>query len=218
MMPRIQAVVFDLDGLLIDSEPIFAEVARRLLARRRLAPDPAILRRMMGTPARAALALLVAHHELTESIDDLNTECIGLFFEILGEQPVPLLNGVAEFLDLVERHDLPKAIATSSSARYLERVLTPHGLLTRFQFALTCDDVTHGKPHPEVYLAAATRFAINPAAMLVLEDSPNGLRAAKAAGARCVVVPHGLVPREEIQSADLIVDHLGAPELAALFT
>jgi beta-phosphoglucomutase-like phosphatase (HAD superfamily) len=108
---------------------------------------------------------------------------------------------------------MPKAIATSSTRQYVEWVLQPHGLLSRFAFALTADDVSQGKPHPEIYEKAAARCGCDSAAMLVLEDSVNGMRAAKAAGARCVVVPHALVDRNELGPADAIVARLDAPEL-----
>jgi beta-phosphoglucomutase-like phosphatase (HAD superfamily) len=86
-------------------------------------------------------------------------------------------------------------------------------VLDHFDFILTCDDVTLGKPHPEVYQKAAARLNLRPDDMLVLEDSPNGLRAAKGAGARCAVVPHHLVPREELVGADAILTSLEEPRL-----
>jgi HAD superfamily hydrolase (TIGR01509 family) len=213
---NVRSVVFDLDGLLVDTEPIFAEAARRLIVRVGRIPSPDVLRSMMGTPARQALQLLCDHYQLTHTIEELAEEGTRLFLELLGKEPAPLLPGVRELLDRLERKGLPKAIATSSSADYVERILKPHGLRQRFAFALTCDDIQRGKPHPEIYKKAAERFGHPPAEMVVLEDSPNGLRAAQAAGARCVVVPHGLVPLEEVAAADAIVTSLAAPRLAEL--
>src|SRR5262249_62384806 len=109
-----------------------------------------------------------------------------------------------------------KAIATSSSAAYVARVLGPHGVLHRFAFVLTCEDVRQGKPAPEVYEKAAARFGHAPGEMVVLEDSPNGLRAAKAAGARRVGVPHARVPLDALAGADAVVPSLDAPELGEL--
>lgn len=212
----IRSVVFDLDGLLVDTEPLFEEAASRLLARRGLAPVPEVFRAMMGTPARQALQDFRAHYQLSESITELAAESYELFFEVLGQQPAPLMPGVLDLLEQLERKGLPKAIATSSTARYVERILGPHQLLPRFSFALTADDVHLGKPHPEVYEKAAARFGHAPVEMLVLEDSPNGLRAAKAAGARCIVVPHALVSVTEMTLADAILPSLAAAELSAL--
>jgi HAD superfamily hydrolase (TIGR01509 family) len=212
----VRSVVFDLDGLLVDTEPIFEEAANRLLARRGLVPVPAVLRAMMGTPARQAFQGLCDHYQLTETVADLVAETARLFQEVLGERPVALLPGVGELLDRLERKRIPKAIATSSSAAYVERILAPHELVQRFAFVLTCEDVRLGKPFPEVYEKAAARFGHAPGEMVVLEDSPNGLRAAKAAGARCVVVPHPLVPLDDVTGADAIVPSLAAPRLHQL--
>jgi HAD superfamily hydrolase (TIGR01509 family) len=209
----IRSVVFDLDGLMIDTEPIFRESSRRLLARRGLMPEQRVFQKMLGTPSRQALQIFREHHVLPESIEELAIESSQLFYEVLGEQPVPLMPGVLALLDRLEQKGVPKAVATSSSRRYVQRILAPHDLLHRFAFLLTCDDVKHGKPSPEIYEKAASRLEHPAKDMLVLEDSPNGLRAAKGAGARCVIVPHALVPLDDLAGADAIVPSLDSSEL-----
>jgi HAD superfamily hydrolase (TIGR01509 family) len=214
--PPICCVVFDLDGLLIDSEPIFEEAARRLLAVRGKKLITEVMRQMMGAPAREALPLFRDHHGLNDSIETIGAEYRGHFFAVVGEKPVALMPGALELLERLEAKNVPRAIATSSTARYVEWVLGPHRLMHRFGFVLTADDVTHGKPHPEIYEKAAARFGCPASGMLVLEDSINGMRSAKAAGARCVVVPHALVNVDELSAADAIVPRLDAPELLDL--
>jgi pseudouridine 5'-phosphatase len=209
----VRAVVFDLDGLLIDTEPVFTEAARRLLACHGRQLDTGFMASIMGVPGRDALPRFRDHFRLTVAVDELAAEYKREFQAVLRGSPPPLMPGAAELLDSLERHGLPKAIATSSGCDYVNRVFGPHGLLDRFAFVLTCDDVTHGKPHPEIYRRAAARLGLTPGEMVVLEDSPNGLKAAKAAGARCVVVPHGGTCRDEIAGADAVVSSLAAPEL-----
>jgi HAD superfamily hydrolase (TIGR01509 family) len=201
---------------MVDTEPIFQESSRRLLAQRGLAPEPQVLQAMLGTPARQALQIFRAHHGLTDSVEELARESSRLFYEVLGQQPAPLMPGVVALLDCLERKGVPKAIATSSSARYVRHILNPHGLLGRFDFILTCEDLRNGKPAPEIYEKAAARFGHGASDMVVLEDSPNGLRAAKAAGARCVIVPHALVPLHDLDGADAIVPSLESPRLREL--
>ncbi len=213
---KLRSVVFDLDGLMVDTEPIFVETARQLLARRGRELLPEIMARMMGMPARDALPFFRQGHQLADSVEDLAAESRALFFAILGQEAAPLLPGVRGLLERLKCRGVPRAIATSSSAAYVQRILTPHQLLDQFDFILTCEDVTQGKPFPEVYQKAAARFGHAPDEMVVLEDSPNGLRAAKAAGARCVVVPHPLVPRQELAGADAILESLEEPRLAEL--
>jgi HAD superfamily hydrolase (TIGR01509 family) len=212
----IRSVVFDLDGLLIDTEPIFEEAARRLLQRRGKALDLQVMRQMMGAPAREVLPLFRARHQLSESMEELAIEYREHFFAVVGDQPVALMPGALELLDRLERKGMPRAIATSSTAKYVEQILAPHRIVQRFAFVLSADDVKQGKPHPEIYQKAAARHGHAAAEMIVLEDSVNGLRAAKAAGANCVVVPHALVNLEELSGADAIVPSLAAPELLEL--
>jgi HAD superfamily hydrolase (TIGR01509 family) len=208
-----RSVVFDLDGILVDTEPIFEEAARRQLARRGLAWSPEVARAMMGTPARQAFEFFRDYHQLSEPVPALIAESSALFYAVLGPNPARLMPGVRDLLDLLEERGIPKAIATSSTASYIDVVFAPHGLLDRFAFVLTCDDVTYGKPHPEVYEKAAARLGHTPGEMVVIEDSVHGVRAAKAAGALCIAVPHARVRAEDLHMADLIVEGLLARRL-----
>jgi HAD superfamily hydrolase (TIGR01509 family) len=212
-----RAVVFDLDGLMVDTETLFEQAATCLLARRGLPPlAPAVLRHMLGRRSDVGFAYFREFYGLADSADDLIAECRELFYATIGDRPVPLMPGVPELLAAVGRRGLPAAIATSSSRAYLGRVLGPHGLLPQFRFALTGDDVSRAKPDPEVYQKAAARLEVAAPDMVVLEDSLNGLAAAKAAGARCVVVPHAVIGREELGAADAVLPSLAAPELYEL--
>jgi HAD superfamily hydrolase (TIGR01509 family) len=97
--------------------------------------------------------------------------------------------GLIDLLHALERHKIPKGIATSSRRSFVEHVLGHFNFAPRFSPILTSEDITEGKPHPEIYLKAADRLGIPPAQMLVLEDSQNGCKAAVAAGAITVAVP-----------------------------
>jgi HAD superfamily hydrolase (TIGR01509 family) len=209
-------VAFDLDGILIDTEPIFAEAVKRFLDRRGLRFEPVVMHRMMGTPAAQSLPIFRDHYELTETIESIGQECKAHFFDALGDEPGPLMPGVGELLHQLRARAIPFCIATSSKPEFVRAVFGPHGFLDYFHFVLTCDDVRRGKPHPDVYELAADRFAIDPAEMLVFEDSPNGVRAAKTAGARCIAVPHAHTPRPLIADADHVVPGLHSEELQVL--
>ncbi len=210
---EFRAVAFDLDGILIDTEPIFAESVRRFLEPRQIAFDPAFMPTMMGTPAVQVLPKFREYFGLRESVEEIARECKEHFLAALGNRAGPLMPGVTQLLDELGRRRVPFGIATSSSREFVQRVFAPHGLLDRFQFVLTCEDVSRGKPFPDVYELAASRFGISPQQMLVFEDSPNGVRAAKSAGAPCIVVPHSHTPRHLIEGADLIVPSLHSDEL-----
>jgi HAD superfamily hydrolase (TIGR01509 family) len=186
---RIRAVVFDFDGLMVNTEEVFHLTGTELLRRRGKEPTPAVFHAMMGRRANEAFTRLIEIMDLKDTIEELQEESTEIFFSILDDilEPMP---GLFELIDLIEKRGLPKAVATSSERSYLVPLLTRFNLQDRFEALLTADDVTHGKPHPEIYLKAAERLGVHPSEMLALEDSETGTRAAAAAGAHIISVPH----------------------------
>lgn len=186
--PSPQAVVFDLDGLMFNTEDLYDQVGAELLRRRGHTFTPALKQRMMGRPSRIALQIMIDTHELDVSVAELQQETTDLFPGILdaGLRPMP---GLPELLDALESLGMHKAIATSSRRDYLLDVLSRFGYENRFNFFLTADDVQNGKPAPEIYVTAADRLGTRPAETLVLEDSEIGCRAAVSAGTIAVAVP-----------------------------
>ena len=210
--PRLRAVVFDLDGLMFNTEELYEDVGGELLGRRGKTYDRPLIDQMMGRPAQTALKIMIDWHGLVESVADLAAECEAIFEGILDAR-LALMPGLAELLSTLEAASVPKGIATSSGRRFVERVLAPFELGPRFAFVLTAEDVTHGKPHPEIYQTAAARLGLAPAEVLVLEDSQNGCRAAAAAGAFTVAVPGGHSRMHDFSCARLVIDSLADPRL-----
>jgi HAD superfamily hydrolase (TIGR01509 family) len=209
-------VVFDLDGTLIDTEWVFVEAARRLLAGRGIPFDAEFMASILGTPASNSLPRFIQHFRLPETMEAIAAEYKRFFLETLDADHAPLMPGARELLDRLDGLGRPKAIATSSGRAYVQQMFGPHGLLDRFAFVLTAEDVKQGKPHPEIFETAAKRFGLPPADVLVIEDSIHGIRAAKAAGARVVLVPHVHTPEADRAAADAVVASLAAPELLDL--
>lgn len=211
-----RAVVFDLDGLMFNTEELYQDVGSEMLRRRGKTFDAELLDAMMGRPANAALQLMIDYHALTCTVSELVVETDEIFATLLDER-LEQMPGLAALLDALERASIPKAIATSSGPTFVSRVLDVFALAPRFEFILTCDDIREGKPHPEIYLLAAERLGCPPSRMLVLEDSQNGCRAAVAAGAIVVAVPGGHSRRHDFSGARLIADNLADPRIYALF-
>ena len=204
---RPTAVVFDLDGLMFNTEELYQEVGAELLRRRGCDFTQDLLDQMMGRPSQVALQLMIDAHALAATVEELLAETDEIFPEILRERLAPM-PGLIELLNFLERHAIPKAIATSSRRAFVERVLGRFAFEPRFAPILTSEDIVHGKPHPEIYLLAAQRLNIRPAEMLVLEDSQNGCRAAVAAGAITVAVPGAHSQRHDFTGAALVADSL----------
>ncbi|MGE3821377.1 MAG: HAD family hydrolase [Isosphaeraceae bacterium] len=212
-LPR--AVVFDLDGLMFDTEALFAKVIADMLAARGKPPNPEIMRAMIGRRAVEAGEAFRVLSGIDEPTEALMAEARRRFHDEVDEavHPTP---GLFSLLALLESRGIPRGVATSSRRAYAEQLIGRHGLLEHFAFLLTSEDVTRGKPDPEIYRKAAERFGVSPGSMIVLEDSAAGLASAKAAGAFAVGVPHEHSPAESLVAADWIVDRLDAPELMDL--
>jgi HAD superfamily hydrolase (TIGR01509 family) len=210
--PRIQAVVFDLDGLMFNSEDIFHEVGETTLRRRGKQLTPELHSRMLGRRAPEAMQICIEYHSLPDTVDDLLQETRELFEQLSAIQLAPM-PGLHRLLDHIDEHQLPKGVATSSGRRYLEGMLTRFQLLHRFDLTLTAEDVTHGKPHPEIYHKAAEQLAIPVAEMLVLEDSHAGTSSAVAAGAVAVSIPNRHSRHLDFGHAHRVVPQLDDPVL-----
>jgi HAD superfamily hydrolase (TIGR01509 family) len=208
----MRAVVFDMDGLMFDSESIYTMVGTELLDRRGIEFSSELKRKMMGLTPKTTFETMIGHHGMSETWQELAAESDGIFLSLLGEHLVEM-PGLWELLDALEKENIPKAIATSSNSRLTNAILSPYNLQPRFQFILTSEDITNGKPNPEIYLAAAARFGLPPAEILVLEDSHNGCTAAAAAGTFAVAVPGEHSRGHDFSAAALVIDGLDDPRL-----
>jgi HAD superfamily hydrolase (TIGR01509 family) len=209
MLPakRLKAVVFDLDGLLFNTEELYNFVGMELLGRRGKDFPPELLHQIMGRPQPVALQLMIDFHSLDATVEMLAAETEVVFAEIL-DQRLEFMPGAADLLTALESAGIPKAIATSSGRKFVTGILGRFKLEPHFAFVLTCEDVTQGKPNPEVYLLAAQKFGVSPEEMMVLEDSQNGCKAAVAAGAFAVAVPAGPSAKHDFAGAALTAESL----------
>lgn len=203
----LAAVAFDLDGLMFNTEELYQFVGTELLRRRGKEFVPELLHQMMGRPQSVALQMMIDWHSLPDTVEILGVETEEVFVGLLDTR-LALMPGLAELLDALEAAEIPKAVVTSSGIKFVRNVLGRFDLEPRFSFIVTCEDVTHGKPDPEIYLKAAAKFAIEPNQMLVLEDSANGCRAAVAAGAFTVAVPAEHNSGHEYPGAAIVADTL----------
>jgi HAD superfamily hydrolase (TIGR01509 family) len=213
-LDRLSAVVFDLDGLMFNTEALYQQVGTELLARRGKRFDAELLDRIMGRPNAVALQIMIDWHGLSDTVSILADESEQIFAGILNEQ-LECMPGLLALMSALESAGIPKAIATSSRRRFVQNVLGRFDFAPRFKFILTSEDVVDGKPHPEIYQAAAARFGLPPRQVMVLEDSENGCRAAVAAGAFTVAVPSGHSHRHDFTGAEFIADTLADPRIYA---
>lgn len=208
--PIIKAVVFDLDGLMFNTEDIFNEVGRVVLSRRGKEMTRELLQQMMGRRAPEALRVMIDFHDLTDTVPGLIDETRTLFTELAVDRLAPM-PGLYNLLAHIETRGLQKGVATSSGRKYLEEILNQFDLLERFHLTLTAEDVTHGKPHPEIYLTAAERLGVAPGEMLVLEDSHAGTTAGVEARAVVVSIPNEHSRYQDFSHATWVASRLDDP-------
>lgn len=209
-LPTIKAVCFDLDGLMFNTEDVFYISSEVLLERRGLKMTRAIMDVMLGRRPLESFRAFCDYLGLDEEPADLLAESRLIFHDLLNDQLKPM-PGLFELLQLIEDRNLPKAVATSSPKDYLENIFDRFHLSPRFPIQLTAESVTHGKPNPEIYLKAADLLGVRPENMLVLEDTETGTRAAAAAGAFIVSVPHDHTAKHDFSQSKYIASGLNDP-------
>lgn len=189
MIPaRPAAILFDMDGLLLDSERLIRDAMIAVMADLGFAMTPADYAQIVGRPEADSEAVMAARFGPSLDYDDLRRRVSGLIQRHHGPHR-PLKPGAAALLAQVNQAGIPAAVVTSTDAAQARSHLGHAGLLPGFALLIGGDDVANGKPHPEPYLAAAARLGIAPGAALALEDSHNGIIAAHAAGVPVIMVP-----------------------------
>jgi HAD superfamily hydrolase (TIGR01509 family) len=194
---EFSAVIFDMDGLLIDTERIFRDALVDSAAVLGYHLPDAVHRKMVGLPGRECDALLQDFFGPDFSMEEYRRQ-LRLLIESRLASGIPLRAGVIELLDYLDARSIPKAVATSSGRQTAEQHLLQCGIRHRFATIVTRDDVARGKPYPDVYLKAAENLGISPARCIALEDSHHGIIAAHAAGTMAIMVPDLLEPTAEI--------------------
>ncbi|MEV4462612.1 HAD family phosphatase [Micromonospora echinofusca] len=186
------AVIFDLDGVIVDSEPVWEEVRRAYVAAHGGTWQPDTQRRLMGMSTGEWARYLSGELGVDRSPEQVATEVVEEMARRYAQR-VPLIDGADEVVRrLAERWSL--GLASSSPTRLIAAALAATGLTGVFGATLSTEETERGKPAPDVYLAVAERLGVDPARCVAVEDSSNGVRSAAAARMTVVAVPHGTYP------------------------
>ena len=201
----IEAVVFDLDGVIVDSEHVW-DAARETLARERGGRwHEQAQQDMMGMSSLEWSHYMHDRLGLSEAPEEISTEVVKRLESIYREE-LPLIDGTPEAVSrLAERW--PLAVASSSNRPIIDLVLELSGLDRYFRATVSSEEVPHGKPAPDVYLEAARRLGADPSRTAAVEDSHNGILSAKAAGMRVLAIPNVRYPpgEETLAAADVVL-------------
>ena len=208
----LQAILFDMDGLLIDSEPLWFEVESEVMAQLGGQWGAADQHELVGGSLERTVDHLLSRATRAASRDDVAHWLVDGMTALLRERGVPVLPGARELLAEVTDSRLPNALVTSSERQIMEAVIPKIGMA--FGATVCAEDVRDSKPAPEPYLRAAQLLGVEPTGCIVLEDSPNGVAAAEAAGCLVVAVP-SLLPIPT-GPGRVVASSLGQLDLATL--
>jgi HAD superfamily hydrolase (TIGR01509 family) len=213
--PELMAVLFDMDGLLVDTEPLWFEVETSVMARLGGAWGPDDQAALVGGSLERSLNYLLGKATRPASRAEVAAWMVTGMVELLTTRDVPVMPGARELIAEVAAAGVPYGLVTSSERPVMDAVLGR--LRITFPITVCGDDVTHSKPDPEPYLLAAAKLGADPARCVVCEDSPNGVAAAEAAGCVTIAVP-SLVPIPSRPGRTVVesLTHLSVARLAAL--
>jgi HAD superfamily hydrolase (TIGR01509 family) len=213
----VAAVVFDLDGVLVDSEQVWDAARRDVVAEHGGTWREEATRDMLGMSAPEWSRYVVERLGVELTPEQVNDAVVEAMLREYDER-LPLLPGAREAVERMAQH-WPLGLASSSNRPVIDLVLDRMGVATRFAATVSSEEVGRGKPAPDVYLEAARRLGVDAAACAAIEDSENGIRSAHAAGMRVLAIPNPHFPPAEdaLELADLMLPDLNAltPESAA---
>lgn len=202
------AVVFDMDGVLIQSEEVWDEVREAYVRERGGRYDAEIQRMMMGMSSTEWSGYLHEHAGVPDEPAAINAEVVRRMLAAYRDH-LPLIPGAADAVQRLAAR-FPLGLASSSNRELIDTVLDVAGLASFFTATVSSEEVAHGKPAPDVYLEAARRMSVAPEHCAAVEDSHGGIRSAKSAGMRVVAIPNPSYPpgEEALALADVTIGSL----------
>jgi len=199
-MDHIQAIIFDLDGLMVDSEPLSLKAWQKLLIAYGYRLDEEDYSQLIGVDEHSTINRLRQGRVLPLSDVEILDIHYRYWMEIASQDAQPV-NGLFDLIEAIRTHGLKMGVASNSRSYYVSLVLKKIGLNSNFECVVTSDQVERGKPAPDIYEAVARCLEVSPIFCLAIEDSPVGLQSALNAGMRCVVVPNHSLIHEKYDGA-----------------
>jgi HAD superfamily hydrolase (TIGR01509 family) len=215
MSEQIRAIIFDLDGVLADSEPTWDEIDAQLLGEYGVKYRGEYHREVLGVSYRGSVEFFKKTFKIKAPTDEMMKRRGEIAADFFANK-IGLFPQVKDVLEKLREMKLKLAVATSSVSASARPFLDRHLLMKYFEVVITGDEIERGKPHPDIYLSAAERLGVAPNECLVIEDSLSGVAAGKAAGMRVAAIPDRrfVDPRDYEDAADdVLVDLSEIPSL-----
>lgn len=204
----LKAIVFDMDGVIVDSEPLHKKVQQTLLARYGIEPTEEELQNYVGLGIKPLLERHIQKYHLPVALEDLHLLYLETLFQIFTNGELIPIPGAVELIRQGKNAGLKLGIASSSPLKLIHLILNRLQIIQHFDSIVSGDQVEKGKPDPEIFLESAKRLHCEPFECVVIEDSTNGIIAAKKAHMKCVAFISPNTKGQKFDLADWIVDDL----------
>lgn len=195
----MNTVVFDMDGVLFDTEKLCMDCWVRVAEEKGISDMKEVFPKCIGLNGNDTRELILNHYGESFDYDDYCGKTSELFRKEIRENGLPIKPGVQELLSFLKENHWQIGLASSTKYESVKRHLLHVGIFDYFSVIVGGDMVTHSKPRPDIYLMACERLGVEPEAAYAIEDSPNGIRAAHAAGMKPLMVPDMIMPDEEMR-------------------
>lgn len=201
----MKAVIFDMDGVLFDTERLCLKSWTALAREQGLEDMEEVFTRCIGTNHHDTVEIIKARYGQDFPYEEFSARASKLFWQWIDENGMPVKKGVRELLDYLKDKNYLVSLASSSSQRSIERCLDRAGIRDYFNQITSGDMVVHSKPNPEIYQLACDALGVSPEDAYAIEDSFNGIRSAYLAGMKPIMVPDLILPDEEMKQMSQVI-------------
>ena len=213
----MKAFIFDMDGVIIDSEPIHLHVMQQVMNKHNISVPLELFEQYTGMTSSAVFAALIKRYNLPGTPQQMTAEHMAAFKRYIVEHNIQPIKGIRSLLAQLNERGIAAAIASSSPLDVIEFVTEQFNIKDCFKFLTSGEDVANGKPAPDIYLTTAQKLSLPPRECVVLEDSRNGSIAAKEAGMYCIGFVNPNSGNQDLSHADETVNDIAAINLDKLF-
>jgi HAD superfamily hydrolase (TIGR01509 family) len=205
----IQAVIFDMDGVIIDSEPVYFNIDKQMFEELNIAVSFEEHCSYVGTSSQNMWSAIIKKHGIPDQPEELMRKEYSLYKEhLVNANDLQPIDGVVELINELHKNNFKLVLASSSRMETIDIVLNKFKLVEFFMAKVSGSELVHSKPHPEIFLRSAQLIKSEPGECIVIEDSKNGVTAAKAAGMKCIGFLNPSSGDQDLKNADMVVRSL----------
>ncbi|WP_346686331.1 HAD family phosphatase [Megamonas hypermegale] len=204
----MKAFIFDMDGVIIDTEPLHNEIVRGILAKDNIFVTDEEFRQFTGMASTAVFDIFIKRYNLPHSADQMSQDQMTTLKKYIVKHQMKPIDGIVPLIENLHKAGIPMAIASSSRSDVIKFVADFFNITPYFQLLMSGEDLPHSKPAPDIYLQTAQKLNVAPADCVVLEDSVNGTIAAKDAGMYCIGFANPNSGNQDLSRADIIVNKI----------